>query len=191
VLLDMAVLVNFLFAVRRGEKISLVNTIVFCGAIVGSFFALRAWDTAHLNIAGLLWSLLALVSNGLYIEYASRAKQTFSNKVFWMSLGLLLFGFAVSPGPMELDAIWPLALWFAIATGILNFFVSFAAFSNLKPAWTGTLVLGVTPSILIGSYFITGKVLGTDQLLGIALVLCSVGSMGYLLNLSACARNPA
>ena len=182
VLLDMAVLVNFLFAAVRREKIGIANIALFATAIVGSFLALRGWDCGNINVSGLLWSMLALVANGLGIEYGSRAKQNNQTKAFWQSAALSILGLAFSGAhSWNLGGFVVMALVFGISTGLLNFLSAFVAFKNLKPTWTGTLVLGVTPSILIGSWFITGKVLGMDQILGVGVVICSVGYLGYLL----------
>ncbi len=183
VFLDMAVLVNFVFAIIRNEKVRPVTHVCFAVAIVGSFFAMRGWDIAHLNIEGLLWSLLALVANGLFIEVNGKAAQRISTKVFWWGISLTIFGLLSSTSANANWLATPvlLALWFGIATGLLNFLCAITAFSNLRPVMVGTLVLGVTPSILIGSYFITGKMLGIDQLLGILLILSSVGYLGSAL----------
>ncbi len=182
VLLDMAVLVNFFFAAVRKEKIGVANLMLFGTAIAGSFLALRAWDAGNINVTGLLWSLVALVANGLGIEYGSRAQQDNQTKAFWQSVALSTVGFAFSgTSPLDIRSHWLMALVFGISTGLLNFLSAFVAFKNLKPTWTGTLVLGVTPWILIGSWFITGKILGLDQMLGVGVVICSVGTLAYLL----------
>ncbi len=183
VLLDMAVLVNFLFAISRKEKVSLLNVGCFALAIIGSFFALRVWDGAHLSYEGLLWSILALAANGLFIEFNNGAKQEVSTKIFWWGLSLTVTGITFSSGDHSNwnSAPLMLALWFGIATGLLNFLCAITAFTNLKSVLVGTLVLGVTPSILVGSFFITGKTLGLDQLIGIAVTLVAVGWLGYAL----------
>lgn len=183
VMLDMAVLVNFAFAVHRGERITPANSGAFLLAIAGSFLAFRGWNIAELSIAGLLWSILSLVANGLFIEYAGKAKQSFFTKIFWLSLALVFVGSssflgdhtALTAGQVTL------ALIFGVATGLLNFLCAFTAFGNLKPVWTGTLVLGVTPSIVIASWLILDKTLGWDQLAGVALILSAVGYLGYSL----------
>lgn len=185
VLLDMAVLVNFIFALVRGEKVAKANYILFCAAITGSFFALRVWDVAHLSLSGFLWSLVALVANGLFIEYASKAKQSFPTRVFWLSIGLVLFGGLGSFGETwDLNGRVGLAIWFGVSTGLLNFTFVFMAFQNLKAIWIGILVLAVTPCILVSSWMMNGKVFSADQLFGMILILSSVGSLGYFLNKS-------
>ena len=183
ILLDMAVLVNFIFALTRGERITGINFSCFAVAIVGSFLALRGWDTVNLNMEGLLWSLLAMTANGLFIEWNAKAEQSVSTKIFWWGTSLTLCGVLFSE---NIHSSWNvttilLAMWFGVATGLLNFLCAITAFTNLKSVLVGTLVLGVTPSILIGSYFITGKTLAPDQLFGIALTLVAVGSLGYTL----------
>lgn len=188
VLLDMAVFVNFTLAIVRGERIGRPVMLAFACAIVGSALALRVWDTAHLDVAGLLWSLLALVANGLCIEFGTKMRQDFPTRVFWFSAALVAAGVVLSIGePWQLQGKILPALWFGVTTGLLNFLCAFLAFKNLKAIWTGTLVLGVTPSILLGSLLITGRVLYPDQLLGIALTLVAVGCLGSYLAM----RQPA
>lgn len=185
VLLDMAVLVNFFFAVWYKKPVGRASVILFVTAIIGSFLALRGWDAPNLNVAGLLWSLLALVANGLVIEFGSRTQQDSQVRVFWMSAALVAAGFIASYGePWNLTTtpLLTLAVIFGVATGLFNFVFAFQAFSNLSAVWTGVLVLGVTPSILLSSWLILGKTLGYGQLVGIGVILVSVGTLGYLLN---------
>lgn len=180
IMLDMAVLVNFAFALYRGEKLTRIMGVAFACAIVGSFIALRAW-TGEVNVPGFLWSLLALVANGLFIEAASRAKQESSIKVFWQGLGLAIAGLVMSlnKGFGIYGEHIALATLFGFATGLFNFlFFAFLAFGNLKATQVGVLVLGVTPSILIGSWLILGQTLVLDQLAGIVLILGSCYFLG-------------
>jgi drug/metabolite transporter (DMT)-like permease len=179
VLLDMAVLVNFAFALSRGEKITQRMVFTFSLAIFGSFLALRAW-TGEVHLEGFLWSLLALVANGLFIESASSAKQDRNTKAFWQGTGLVLAGMLMSwtGGFQAYGESLPLALLFGVATGLLNFLFAFLAFGNLKPTQSGILILGVTPSILIGSWFILGATLGLDQIIGVIIILSSCYFLG-------------
>src|SRR3989338_6214079 len=89
VMLDMAVLVNFCFAVWHKKLVARASVVLFITAIIGSYLALRGWDVPNLNIAGLLWSLLALVANGLVIEFGAKTKQDSKVRVFWMSAALI------------------------------------------------------------------------------------------------------
>lgn len=179
VMLDMAVLVNFAIALKRGEKITRMTIAAFFLAIFGSFLALRAW-TGTVNVEGLLWSLLALVANGLFIEFASSAKQDKNTKVFWQGLILVLVGivFSWNSGFAVYSEKLPLALLLGLATGLVNFLFAFMAFSNLKPTQTGVLILGVTPSILIGSWILLGQTLALDQIAGVGIILGSCYFLG-------------
>ena len=185
VMLDMAVLVNFCFAVWHKKLVARASVVLFITAIIGSYLALRGWDVPNLNIAGLLWSLLALVANGLVIEFGAKTKQDSKVRVFWMSATLVAAGLLVSWGvPLHLSEprLLAIAVLFGVTTGLLNFLCGFRAFSNLPAVAIGVLVLGVTPSILLSSWLILGKTLGADQLAGIGIILTSVGLLGYLLN---------
>ena len=185
VMLDMAVLVNFCFAVWHKKLVARASVVLFITAIIGSYLALRGWDVPNLNIAGLLWSLLALVANGLVIEFGAKTKQDSKVRVFWMSATLVAAGLLVSWGvPLHLSEprLLAIAVLFGVTTGLLNFLCGFRAFSNLPAVAIGVLVLGVTPSILLSSWLILGKTLGADQLAGIGIILASVGLLGYLLN---------
>src|SRR3989344_682009 len=185
VMLDMAVLVNFCFAVWHKKPVARASVVLFITAIIGSYLALRGWDVPHLNIAGLLWGLLALVANGLVIEFGAKTKQDSKVRVFWMSATLVAAGLLVSWGvPLHLSEprLLAIAVLFGVTTGLLNFLCGFRAFSNLPAVAIGVLVLGVTPSILLSSWLILGKTLGADQLAGIGIILTSVGLLGYLLN---------
>ena len=185
VMLDMAVLVNFCFAVWHKKLVARASVVLFITAIIGSYLALRGWDVPNLNIAGLLWSLLALVANGLVIEFGAKTKQDSKVRVFWMSAALVAAGLLVSWGaPLHLSEprLLAIAVLFGVTTGLLNFLCGFRAFSNLPAVAIGVLVLGVTPSILLSSWLILGKTLGADQLAGIGIILTSVGLLGYLLN---------
>jgi len=185
VMLDMAVLVNFCFAVWHKKLVARASVVLFITAIIGSYLALRGWDVPNLNIAGLLWSLLALVANGLVIEFGAKTKQDSKVRVFWMSAALVAAGLLVSWGaPLHLSEprLLAIAVLFGVTTGLLNFLCGFRAFSNLPAVAIGVLVLGVTPSILLSSWLILGKTLGADQLAGIGIILASVGLLGYLLN---------
>jgi len=185
VMLDMAVLVNFCFAVWHKKPVARASVVLFITAIIGSYLALRGWDVPNLNIAGLLWSLLALVANGLVIEFGAKTKQDSKVRVFWMSATLVAAGLLVSWGvPLHLSEprLLAIAVLFGVTTGLLNFLCGFRAFSNLPAVAIGVLVLGVTPSILLSSWLILGKTLGADQLAGIGIILASVGLLGYLLN---------
>jgi drug/metabolite transporter (DMT)-like permease len=181
VLLDMAVLVPIAFAMYRKERVSQKISIVLAVALAGSFFALRGWDS-DLKVEGFLWGMMALLMNGLFIEYGSRARQPDTTKVFWLSLTLVLVGSVCSLG-----ASWhlaritdvALAVWFSCATGVLNFMCAFVAFRNLRPVWMGILILGVTPSILVSTWIFLGTALAWDQLVGVGLVLCAVGYLGF------------
>ena len=52
VMLDMAVLVNFCFAVWHKKLVARASVVLFITAIIGSYLALRGWDVPNLNIAG-------------------------------------------------------------------------------------------------------------------------------------------
>ena len=45
----------------------------------------------------------------------------------------------------------------------------------MKPVVVGVLVLGVTPSILMSSYFVLGKMLAVDQICGLTVIIATIG----------------
>ena len=184
VLLDMGVLVNFILAIKRGEKLTPLNTGCFVFAIIGSFIAMRGWNTTGISITGLLWSILALSMNGLFVEFNSKATQGSYTKICWWGILLTFTGVLFSINDNVNWSKFPvsIALLFGVATGAINFFGVILAGKNLKPVWMGTLVMAVTPSILLGSWFILKKSLGIDQLFGVLLMLGVSGYLGYQLN---------
>jgi len=182
ILLDLAVLVPIILSLRRKEKVDNVVIIAFATAILGSTFALRIWDVKDIIFSGLIWSLVAMIANGYFIEYAGKAKQSDLCKTFWISVGLVVIGsFGFYQFPLLTSIQWKIAILIGFATGLLNFLCVFVAFKNLKAVWVGVLVLGVTPSIMISSYFFLHKSMGSDQLFGVAITLISIGVLGNFL----------
>ncbi len=179
VILDMAVLVNFVIAWSRGEKPNKVQLLIFAFAIVGSFLAVRGWSIEGFSFFGLVWSLVAMIANGLFIECITKGDQELPVQVFWLGSGLALLGgvFSFSTLGVFLD-LSPrqiiLTTILGVTTGAMNFFFGFLAGKNLKPVTLGLLVLGVTPSILISSYFILGTALHADQLVGVVVMITSL-----------------
>lgn len=183
--LDLAVIVPIIFVLLRGQIIDKTTYMAFVLAILGTMLALRIFSGSEFNPEGFFWSIGALIANGLFIEYAVRATQSNWNKVFWMSLGLVLFGIGSLFGIDNLDVIdmeWiVLALVFSFATGVLNFYCAFVAFANLKPVAMGMLLLLVTPIIILSSYIILGKSMGLDQLIGVTMTLVAGFIFGHFL----------
>lgn len=183
--LDLAVIVPIIFVLLRGQIIDKTTYMAFVLAILGTMLTLRIFSGSEFNLEGFFWSIGALIANGLFIEYAVRATQSNWNKVFWMSLGLALFGIGSLFGIDNLDVIdmeWiALALVFSIATGVLNFYCAFVAFANLKPVAVGMLLLLVTPAIILSSYLILDKSMGIDQLIGVVMTLVAGFIFGHFL----------
>lgn len=183
--LDLAVIVPIIFVLLRGQIIDKTTYMAFVLAILGTMLALRIFSGSEFNLEGFFWSIGALIANGLFIEYAGKATQSNWNKVFWMSLGLILFGIGSLFGIDNLDVIdmeWiALALVFSIATGVLNFYCAFVAFANLKPVAIGMLLLLVTPAIILSSYLILDKSMGIDQLIGVIMTLVAGFIFGHFL----------
>ncbi|KXJ99777.1 MAG: hypothetical protein UZ19_OD1000275 [Parcubacteria bacterium OLB19] len=185
--LDLAVAVPVVLAVLRKEIINSAVYLTFLLAVFGTMLALKIFSGGEIIWTGLLWSLGALVANGLFIEYAKDAIQAKWNKVFWMSLGLVIVGLVsfsevLSLQTIEIQYYWLLVILFALSTGILNFYFAFLAFENLKPIEVGVLILGVTPSIILASYFMLGKSLSVDQILGVAITLLATMIFGRFLS---------
>jgi len=183
--LDLAVIVPIILAWRRKQSIDTKVYIAFVIAIIGTMLALRVFHGGEFIWMGLFWSIGALVFNGLFIENAGKAKQEDWNKVFWMSLGLVIVGSPALASPMigDVTTLEPmtwilLAVCFAVATGVLNFYTAFIAFANLSPIFMGVLLLGVTPSIILSSYLILGKGMGVDQLIGVTIILMATAMFG-------------
>ena len=157
-------------------------------AILGTMLTLRLHQGGVFVWNGFLWSVGALVANGLFIENLGRAVQGKWNRVFWMSLGLVIVGLPAllddfsGSMPEVGQGVWLfLLVWFAVTTGVLNFYCSFTAGDNLSSVALGVLVLGVTPMIIISSYFMLGKSLGVDQIIGVAITLGAALVFGYAL----------
>ncbi len=185
--LDLAVLVPLAFVWRRGQNLGRMTGGAIVVAIVGTMLTLRVFQGNQVSLEGLFWSVCALVSNGLFIEKAGAAKQGNWNKAFWISFGLVMAGLPglfdeFGSGSNLSSGQWVmLCVIFAVSTGVLNFYSAFIAFANLSSVQVGVLVLGVTPSIIIATYFILGKAMGTDQLFGVALTLAAVLVFGNAL----------
>lgn len=179
--LDLAVMVPIIFAWLRREKIGGKTYLAFVVAVFGVLMSLRIFGESEFRIEGFLWSVGALLANGLFIENAGKALQNNWNKAFWMSLGLVLFILPLLGGQVFIPQVnvsafdWIILITlFSVVTGVLNFYSVFLALSNLSAIHVGILVLGVTPSIILSSYFILGKTMGIDQLIGVGLTLFAV-----------------
>jgi len=185
--LDLAVLVPLWFAWRSEQTLKWGTWAAFFVAIVGTVLTLRVYQGGVFAIDGFLWSLGALISNGLFIQYAGTAMQKNWNKAFWMSFGLMLAGIPAIGSDFGFGRVvdgFGLFLFlaiFAVSTGILNFYFVFLAFANLSAVAVGVLVLGVTPAIILSSYLMLGTAMGTDQLFGVALTLGAVLVFGSAL----------
>jgi drug/metabolite transporter (DMT)-like permease len=184
--LDMALFVPLYFLWRSGQRISAVTIVAIVAALFGTLLALRIFDGGALSLAGLVFSLGALLFNGLFIQYAGKATQANWNKAFWMSLGLLAAslptvssGGLITSGAVLSPIFVALVLLFSIATGMLNFYSAFTAFKHLSPVTVGVLILGVTPTIMLSSYLMLGRGMGIDQLVGVGITLVSVLLFGY------------
>lgn len=187
--LDLAVLVPVVFAWHRQQVVGKALYKALALAIVGTVLALRAWQ-GEIVLTGLLFSVGALIANGLFLECAKKAKQEAWNKAFWISAGLVLVGLTTFIGTSFVDNLsserinttWlVLAVLFSVGTGVLNSYCFFVADGNLKAVEIGVLVLGVTPAIMLSSYFLLGKGIGLDQLFGVGLTLTAVILFGNLL----------
>jgi len=187
--LDMAVMVPIYLAWRRKQEIDTTTRLAFIMAIIGTMIALRVLHGGEFILEGFLWSTAALISNGFFIEYAGKATQTKSNRVFWMSLGLVLVGivsildFKIDESLYISQTSWIiLSILFAVTTGIINFYSGFMVFDNFKPIYAGIFILGVTPSIMLSSYLIIDRTMGADQLAGVTITLGATFLFGKFLN---------
>jgi drug/metabolite transporter (DMT)-like permease len=176
----MALFVPLYFMWRAGQKISVVTGLTIFGALVGTMLALQVFDGGVLSWSGLLFSMGALVCNGLFIQYAGSATQGNWNKAFWMSAGLFLVGLpSLAGGVFAMGSAYTfsfaaLLILFSVATGLLNFYSAFTALKNLSPVTVGVLVLGVTPTIMLSSYVLLGTQMSVTQIIGVVLTLGAV-----------------
>ncbi|MEK7462342.1 MAG: hypothetical protein AAB618_02100 [Patescibacteria group bacterium] len=190
--LDLAVIVPLGLLVCRGGNVGLSTIVAFLVALLGTAITLRIFQGVTFNLLGLFWSLGAMLTNGLVIQFAGEAKQENWNKAFWMSAGLVLVGIPaffleslnVGAGSFSLGMWLFLLVLFAITTGMLNFYSSFVAFEYLGSVAVGVLVLGVTPSIMTASYFLLDRSLGWDQTIGVVITLAAVLMFGNSLRKS-------
>jgi drug/metabolite transporter (DMT)-like permease len=176
----MAVLVPLIFKVVRNEPIKKGHVVAFVVAIVGASLALRVWNTDDLRIDGLMYSLAALVANGMFIEVSSRSSgdaQNLHTKVFWQSVGLVIIGmFLGGAAPIQMSSHqWALLAGVALLSGLVNFYLFFIAVKHIGGVLAGMLALSITPLTIIVSYIFLGKTMGLDQIVGVAIGLSAVG----------------
>lgn len=180
ILLDLAVLVPIVIGVTKGVRPHKTVMTAFAVALIGSFMSLRVWNTGELALAGLGWSLIALFSNGLFIEFLGRSTQDANTKVFWQSAFLCvigIFGFGDGLPKLSNSEIVTTA-FLAFAMGIGNLYLAVLAFANLHRVVAGVLVLAITPATVISSYLLLGKGFGIDQVVGVMITLGAVWYLG-------------
>ncbi|MEN9552392.1 MAG: hypothetical protein RI935_769 [Candidatus Parcubacteria bacterium] len=179
--LDLAVLVPIVFSIRSGQRFGVSFYVMLLIAFFGTALALNVFETMTWNFDGFLFSLCAMLFNGLFIQYANRSTESNWVKAFWMSATLVLVSLILSNNPSEPLAIkqydWTyisLLVGFSVLTGVLNFYSAFTAFTHLTSVQVGTFVLGVTPSVMLGSYFILGKTQNIEQIIGVVITIVSI-----------------
>jgi len=183
VLLDMSVIIPFLFVALKGNQPVKKDFYCFILAVIGSCIALEIWDAfsnwKSAQFAGLVWSLIALVSNGIFIQYAGASKQSPEVKGFYQSLplvviGVLFWGETPRVADQDLLKVILLSITFSITVGYACFAFAFLAFKHLSQVTVGLFVLGVTPSIMLGSYLILDKTISFTQFVGVAIIIAAL-----------------
>ncbi|KKU91765.1 MAG: hypothetical protein UY23_C0001G0371 [Candidatus Jorgensenbacteria bacterium GW2011_GWA1_48_11] len=192
--------VNFVAALRDRRPVAAVEiaslAVMFFGVGLVVYYAERESRTEACRSgkekpkrnfrAGLFWSGLGVLMNGLYYE-ALRSTQgvPWLERCFWQAVVLFLIGFAMSrradwsplwSGWRKLSAV----ATFALLTGFFYFWANIAAFDNLSTTVASVLAQGETPAVMLLAYFLVGERLNLVQKFGVAVALLGAGYLSFV-----------
>jgi drug/metabolite transporter (DMT)-like permease len=174
IILTATPLVNFLFSLFLGRRISrasAIGLVLVLGGVV-----LARWG-GHFQWTGFGWSMLATIANALLYECFDRAKADSLQKCFWGMLGMGTLGLVVS---LYNHSSWAAAtnpklllllLGFAFIGGFLYWKAYMVAFENLPMTEASVLAQGETPAVILGAYFLLGEPLTLIQWMGVIISL--------------------
>ncbi len=176
------VLANFFFAYLGNRRISAKPLIASCIIIAGVTVVLKPWGSDTFQFAGLIWSLLGVLSGALFYEEMKKSDDPPSIKLLWQGLALAGVG-AVTGALPDLSTIVPnvnlliLLLGFGFFVGFLNLYSNVKAIEYLEPEIVSAFVPGGTVLAIIVSGFLLGEHLDFLQWAGVVIVL---GSAWYV-----------
>ncbi len=181
--------VNFLLAWERGTPVPLAALLSLMLILGGVMLALRRQEKHPLPVAGFAWSLLGVLMNGLFYEFAGNTTAPPLQACFWQGIFVLVVG-----GLGSLQAKWswwwefpklrPVVIGFAVVGGFLYFLANLTAFSHLDKVVAAVLVQGETPAVILMARVLLDEQLSRTQWLGAMLALMGAAYLSYsLINL--------
>ncbi len=182
-------IINFLFAWKRREKVSLVPLASLIVLLQGIALAVGTKLEGGGNaLSGFLWSVFGTIANGVLYELFAKTKSGHLEKCFWGSLGIAAIGFFGSLGekwPVWADepylAAWVIIL-FGLVGGFLYWLSNVVAFREISTPVASVLLQGEAVTVILGAWIMLGESLRLIEWVGVATALIGAASLSYWLS---------
>lgn len=165
-------IVNLAIGVCLGRYVSRSSIIALALVLTGVILA--RWD-GHFHLKGFCWSILGMVSNGIFYEFFARSKANALQKTFYSFAGMGTAGLVLSSHPSWTALTDPqvilLLLAFAFIGGFLYMMANTLAFENLPTTQASILSQGETPAVILGAFVLLGERLSLLEWIGVGISL--------------------
>jgi hypothetical protein len=195
-------IVNFLVAFLSGEKIAVEAFASFVLLLAGLVIALRLWEVKGAESrAGIAWSLLGILANGLYYEAldwvptdasVDTTEAFFSAMplAFWQAAGVSVVGLLMSMRDdwkpvAKVDTVLKLTIW-AFLAGFLYFVGNIFAVNGMPTEVASVLLQLEIPAVIVASQLLLpenlkGKSFSATQWVGVSVALLAGAYLGITL----------